>query len=206
MRRVRSVRRPARGQVQAGRGAVVVLNDGRTGGHLGLARDARQEGAFDLLVKCLQTVEDRRVLRQRTAEQFGGEVARQVVARRPEAAGDQHEVSASERFLERVTDGGSVGHAHLLVNPQAEGEEFLAEKGQVGVGDVAEEQLGAGVDDFDLHGRSNAWGRRGVSNSLQRPGMRFNRRPRKNEKGTAAIRADQGRCQQPRRWSARARW
>ena len=160
VRRGLAAGRLARRQVQAGRGAVMVLDHGRAGGHLRLARDAWQEGALDLLEVCLEVGEDRRVFGHGPAEEFGGEVACQVVARRPEAAGDQHEVGASKRFLERRADGRPVGHADLMVDAQAEGEKFLAEKGQVGVGDVAEEEFGAGVDDFDLHRRGNAWGRR----------------------------------------------
>ncbi len=146
-------------QVEAGRGAVVVGDHGGAGGDLGLARDAAVDHAVEFLVVTIQGGEHGVVGGEGPVEQFGGDVAGEVIGGRPEAAGDDDDFRAlAKRVEQRVADGGAVGHADLTVNAQAEVEKFLSEEGEVGVGDVAEEELGAGVDDFDFQaGREGKW-------------------------------------------------
>ena len=43
------------------------------------------------------------------------------------------------------------GIVDCLLDPQSEREKLLTEIGEVGICHVAEQQLGAGVEDFDVH-------------------------------------------------------
>ena len=92
------------------------------------------------------------VVLEREAEEIGGDVAGEIVGRRAEAAGDEHDVGAAEGFAEAVADGVAVGDGSLALDAQAEGKEFLGEQDEVGIGDAAQHEFGAGIEDFDAHG------------------------------------------------------
>src|SRR5438067_2196396 len=61
-------------------------------------------------------------------EQFGHDIARDVVCRRPEAAGDEHDVRPRECFAQRVADCFAIRHRDLPLHAQAKRKEFLREK------------------------------------------------------------------------------
>ena len=129
-----------------------VVDDRRPGGDLRLPSDAGQEGSVDPAKVGVQACENPGILGQRQAEEFGHQVAGDVVGRRAQATRDEDEVGASNRVQQRLADRRAVRDADLPVHAQAQWKKLQAEKGQVRVGDVAEQQLGAGVDDFDFHG------------------------------------------------------
>ena len=67
------------------------------------------------------------------------------------ATGDNNHVrAAAEGVEQRPTDSRAIGHADLAFHTRAHGEKLLAEKRQMGIGDITEQQFGASVDDFDF--------------------------------------------------------
>ena len=85
------------------------------------------------------------------AERLRRRVARDVVGGRAESAGHEDQVGAGERFLEGLGDGHAIRDGDLPLHPQPEVGEALRQVGEVGVVDVAEQKLRAGVDDLDAH-------------------------------------------------------
>ena len=86
------------------------------------------------------------------AEPFADDFARDVVGRRAEPAGDEDDFRARRGLGESLADHVAIGHRDLPGDAQAERKQRLGEKFEVGVEDIAEQQLGAGIDDFDAHG------------------------------------------------------
>ena len=94
---------------------------------------------------------DRLVDHQTEAEQLRGNFTRHVIRRRSETACDQKDVAARKGIEQRAANGRSVRNGRLSADPQSEREKLLTEISEVGVCDVAEQQLGAGVEDLDVH-------------------------------------------------------
>ena len=56
-----------------------------------------------------------------------------------------------EIFLERSANGLAIRDRQLPFHPQAERENFPGNEGKMGVENITEQDLGAGVDDGDSH-------------------------------------------------------
>ena len=85
-------------------------------------------------------------------EQFRHGFARDVIRRRPEPAGDEHDFRASERLGQRVANArAAIRHRDLPFEPQPERKERLGKNARMRVEDAAEQQFGAGIEDFDAH-------------------------------------------------------
>lgn len=154
-------------QHQAGGGPGVVGKDVGAAGHLGLPGDDRVRHAAPGGEVGLDLAEDGRIGVQGKAEEGGGGLPRHVVGGRSQAAGDQHQVGAGEGLGQRGLDVGPVRDGHLALHPDAQGEEFLGQPGQVGVHDVAQEQLRAGVEDFRFHSEGEgAWSPKGGGEAI----------------------------------------
>ena len=78
----------------------------------------------------------------------------------PEPTAHDHPVGAGQRGAQRQDDAGLVvAHRLVEVGVDAGGGELLADPGGVGVGDLAEEQLGPDGDDLDPHPARLRWRR-----------------------------------------------
>ena len=87
-----------------------------------------------------------------TVQDFGDDVAGDVVAGGAETAGEEEDVGAGEGGADGVGHAGRVvADSGVAGNAVAEGEELAGEVVDVGVGDEAEEEFGAGGDEFDVH-------------------------------------------------------
>ena len=137
---------------QAGRGAVAVLQHESAFGYACLHKCADGHGAIALLEETFDVRGDARVFVQGFAKQFGDEIARDVIRRGAEAAGADDEVGVIGGLTDGVLDGAAfIGDGHLALDEVAAIGELAAEPLLVGIEDAAEHQLGAGVDDFDVH-------------------------------------------------------
>ena len=111
-----------------------------------LAARHRPEGTESLL----QRREQRRVLDRLLAQRIGEPFAGQVVMRRTQAAGRQHDRRASQSIGECVAqDSPVVGQHPDGSKRQAEGRQLLAEECRVRVHGLAEEELGANGEQLD---------------------------------------------------------
>jgi hypothetical protein len=142
-------------EVKAGGGAVGIGKDGGAPGDLSLAAIARSHLDAAPGESGLDILPHGGVLDKREAEELGGDLPRDVVGSGAEAAGDEYDVGPGEGLDESLADGVAIGDGDLALDPEAEGEELLAEIGEMGVEGIAEEELGTGVDEFYDHG----WGR-----------------------------------------------
>jgi hypothetical protein len=89
----------------------------------------------------------------RSTEQFGGAFSRDIVGGWAKATGDEDDIGAQERFFQCAADVRSIWHRDLARDAYSNGEEGFGEKGEVGVGDMSEQEFGACVDEFGSHGK-----------------------------------------------------
>ena len=89
---------------------------------------------------------------QRQAEQFGGDLAGDVVAGRPEPAGDDDDVAPRDGLEQGQPDFLAVRDADLPLDAQSELKQLAAQPVGMGVERLPEQELGAGVDQVDAHG------------------------------------------------------
>src|SRR6185369_6512651 len=96
---------------------------------------------------------------QRSVQGGGDRLAREVVGRRPQAAGHDDAVGSRERELERLADRlGVVRHRAVPGHDHARFLERAREEDEVRVERAAGEDLVADGDDLDAHGRpGRAW-------------------------------------------------
>ncbi len=85
-------------------------------------------------------------------EKFSHAVSGDVVRGGAQAASDEYDVCASKGFLEGGADIGAIWDRDLSRDSNPDGEEGFCEEGEVGVGDLTEEEFGSGVDEFSSHG------------------------------------------------------
>ena len=213
------MRRTGRGrQVEAGCGAVLV------GQHRGLGRaqrlepDPRAQGQTAPGKALRDGAHDFLVMHESEPQPVGHHIAGDVVRRRPEPAGHEQDLRARRRLDQRLADDQPIRNGDLPSDPQPERKERLGEEPQVGVEDVAEQQLGPGIDDFDVHGWKMAWTLVRTPRALwtkvqaawltarRRPsasgGLRRSRPCRSRPPGSSAARA---RCRAPSRRGRKAR-
>lgn len=80
----------------------------------------------------------------------GGDFAGHVVRGRPESAGGDDDVSAP-RCFKRLADWITVRDSYLTGQSEADRAEFSSDVGSVGIDDLTEQELGSGIDQFDVH-------------------------------------------------------
>ncbi len=146
MRRLR-----ARREVEPGRGAELIRQHHRLRRPLRLPRDpcahrqaAPREPLRDRLHHLL-------IVDQRQPQQFRRDLPRDVIRRRPESAGDDHDLRAREALEQRAANVGAIGHRHLAIHPQPEWKERLRQEAEMSIEHAAKQQFGAGIDDFNAH-------------------------------------------------------
>jgi hypothetical protein len=91
------------------------------------------------------------IVPQLQSKEFGGNFTGDVISRRSETAGDENKVRIRERLCKRIADSETVRHRHLPADAQAERKYFAGDKAEMRIENVAEQKLGAGVDDDDVH-------------------------------------------------------
>ena len=131
--------------------APVVGENGAALGQHGLLKNILRDGpacadkvAADALGRSL-------VEHQLFAESLGQDVFRQVVAGGAQAAGGDDDVRPPLGHVHRLADPlGVVPHHGVVIDVQSQGAQSLGEGLGVGVGDVAQQKLGAHRQ--DLHG------------------------------------------------------
>lgn len=139
--------------VDSWRGAEGIWENDASFGNLGLAEDAIGWGdatAGEAFEDCGAGVG---AFVHRSAEQFSGAFPRDIVGGWAEATGDEDDIGAQERFFQCAADVWSIRHRDLARDAYSDGEERFGEKGEVGVGDMSEQEFGACVDEFGGHGK-----------------------------------------------------
>ena len=102
---------------------------------------------------------------KRLGQEIGDQLARDVVGGRAKSACGDYEAGAAKRRLHRIADRRTgVRYGDLTRKSVAIVSEPLTKPLLVGVEHAAKQQLGAGVDEFDLHCaareyRGSAWSR-----------------------------------------------
>ena len=155
-------------KVESGSGAIGIWQDVCTHGHVCLAEVGRSHGVSTDGKKFLKRTERVLVLVELESEGFGDDFAGEIVAGWAEAAGDDQGVGSIHHFLESLSDGIAVRDGGLAGDAQTHGKELSAEPAAVGIEGVTEEQLGAGVEDFDSH-----WGEDGAREGRREGGICF---------------------------------
>ena len=141
------------GQIRPGRGAGRLRDDGGPLRHVGLARVVVRHGATAGLEEGGDEVDDRLVAHERHVHHLGDGLAGDVVLGRAEPAAHDDAVAAGQRRAQGQDDAVVVvAHGLVEVRGHAVGGQVLAQPGGVGVGDLAEQQLGADRHDLDPHG------------------------------------------------------
>ena len=98
-------------------------------------------------------LEDRQVGVQRKSKHLGDQVPRHVVGGGPESTGRDDQIGPAEALGDGLADSDrGVGHGDLAGDGEAGIGKAATEPLLMGVQDAAQHQLGAGIDDFDLHG------------------------------------------------------
>ena len=138
---------------EAGRGAGHLGDDGRPPRHVGLARVVVRHGAAPGLEEAGDDVDDRLVAHERDIHDVRDGLPGDVVLGGPEPAAHDDAVAAGQRRAQGQRDAVVVvPHGLVEVGGNAVGGQVLAQPGGVGVGDLAQQQLGAHRDDLDSHG------------------------------------------------------
>ena len=85
-------------------------------------------------------------------EQFGNNIAREIVGSGAESARDDQDIAARQRFLDRGAHFRAViGDGDLAVEPQSNAGQLAGDVGEVRVDREAQHQLAAGIDEFHPH-------------------------------------------------------
>ncbi len=140
-------------KVKPGRGALVVVEHLEALRHLRLHAVALGHGPPAPRKPVLDALHGRRVLDERDVEEGGEGLAREVVVRGPEAAGDDDEVGRLPRAAEFVHDvGDAVGHGDAPAQRDPFEAEPLAEPRSIRVDDLPDEDLVADGNQGGNHG------------------------------------------------------
>ena len=92
---------------------------------------------------------DRRIVLQFQSQEFSRDLPRDIVGRRPKTTGHENDVGLLRRFGQRRANRRAVRHSELPLDAQPEREDLPRDEGEVRIEHVAEQKLGAGVDDDD---------------------------------------------------------
>ena len=127
-------------------------DDGRPPGHVGLAGVALGHVPAPRPEEPGDELDDGRVALERHVHHRGDGVAGDVVVGGTEPAAHDHAVGAGQGAAQGQDDPGLVvAHRLVEVGVHARRGQLLPEPGRVGVGDLAEEELGPDGDDLDPH-------------------------------------------------------
>ena len=88
-------------------------------------------------------------LSQFQSEKFCRDFACDIVGRRSESASDENNFRSRKEFAKRVSNRRSIRNGALLVNSQSQRENLPRDESEVLVLDIAEQKLGAGVNEDD---------------------------------------------------------
>jgi hypothetical protein len=105
-------------------------------------------------------------------EQISRDFTGDVIRGGTESAGDENYFGLGQRSLDRLADRVTVGNGDLALNPQAKRENFPSDEPQMRIQNVAEEQLGAGIDDDHTHWEKTSNAQRPTSNAELRKDFR----------------------------------
>jgi hypothetical protein len=100
-------------------------------------RDRREDGLVEV---------------ERPAEHFRDDFPGDVVAGRTEPARHEDDVASGKGLGQHRANLGPIGDRGLPLDAESELEQLLAKVSGMGVDDLAEEQFGSCVDDFEAHG------------------------------------------------------
>ncbi len=121
--------------------------------HVGLARVVVGHGAAPGLEEARDDVDDRLVAHERDVHDVGDGLAGDVVLGGPEPAAHDDAVAAGQRRAQGQRDAVVVvAHGLVEMGRHAVGRQVLAQPGGIGVGDLAQQQLGPDRHDLDPHG------------------------------------------------------
>ena len=158
---------------EAGGGAGHLGDDGGPLRHVGLARVVVRHGAAPGLEEAGDDVDDRLVAHERHIHDLGDGLPGDVVLGRPEPAAHDDAVAAGQRRAQGQGDAVVVVADGLVeVGGHAVGGQVLAQPGGVGVGDLAQQQLGADRHDLDPHGGDLTVRPGGAAHAGRRAGTR----------------------------------
>src|SRR5438067_304429 len=148
---MRPFRHRSRREIQARRAAMFVRQDGCAFGHVRLSRHPVRQPETAARRPRFDRAQDRRVVSQFQPEEVGRDLARDVVRRRTQAAGDEDDLRLSQRLRDRVSDHVTIGDGGLTFDPQTERKDFARDERQMGIENVAEKKLCAGIDEDGDH-------------------------------------------------------
>ena len=135
-------------------------DDGGALRHVGLPRVVGRHGAASRLEEAGDEVDDGLVAHERDAHDLGDGLPGDVVLGGPEPAAHDDAVAPGEGGAQRQGDAVVVVADGLVeVGGHPVGGQVLAQPGGVGVGNLAQEQLGAHCHDLDSHGADLTSGR-----------------------------------------------
>ena len=137
---------------EARRGAGALLDDGGAPRHVGLTGVVGRHGAAPGLEEAGDAVHDLLVAHERHSHDIGEGFPGDVVLSGAEAAADDDAVAAGQRGAEGQDDAVVVVADRLVeMRGDAGRGQLVAQPGAVGVGDLAQQQLGADRHDLDPH-------------------------------------------------------
>ncbi len=94
-------------------------------------------------------------------EQFGNNIAREIIGSRAESARDHEDIAMRQRFLDRRAHFRAViGDGHLAVEPQPDAGQLAGDVREVRVDREAQHEFAAGIDQFHPHDGEPSQGRR----------------------------------------------
>ena len=143
---------------KARRGAMVVGQHDGARRHLGLPQHSLRHGAFDLAKNGRDAIACFGMFFQGRIEQLSDALARDIIARGAEAAGDDDQFAAGNRLAHsRLNGRAGIGHGLLMGQFVSGGGELLAEPLLVSVENASVKEFAAGVDKLNAHERSVPW-------------------------------------------------
>src|ERR1700726_1234436 len=118
---------------------MVVRKDRCALGHIGLPGRAIGHLESPRLKALADSLENRIVILQRPASQFGHYFPGDIVRGRAESAGYENDIASDCGFTNCVPNRAAIGYGQLPLHPQPNRKELLGEKTKVGIDDTAEQ-------------------------------------------------------------------
>ena len=157
----------AGGKIEAGSGSVRVFQDHGAYWNHALALVRLGHLAAEFAKQLTNLFHNRFVELHLQPQHPRNHLASQVIAGWSQPAGHQQDIGPGKRLRQHCRDGVSVRNTGLAFDSQPQRQELLAQVGDMGVHDLAEQKFGSRVDDFQLHGCTVS-ACRGESRNFQR--------------------------------------
>jgi len=140
-----------RAQIQTRSAPVLVREDLRAGWNIGLTRDACCPFDFANRQPLFERLQKLPVLAQLQPEQIGHDFARNIVAGRSEHAGYEQDLAVRKQIAQRMADDLAIRNSALFLDPQTERKNLTGDEIEMRIDNIAEQKLGAGVEDDAAH-------------------------------------------------------